>query len=813
MELNTAFYSALQEDVPDVYGVRRFTKTYKSLLNDGDLPFNEKWDETLSPWAIGKTGGNYDNDLIKKCWTFPDIDRIRFNPSAPDSNLIKRAPLYADSEYYPFWLQFQDGGQGSGYGYANWNERNAYDVTELPDTSSVKTNNYIATAFNYKRFVFLIEVYIYEYGEDNSDLTTQNYASGIWRNMSEISDSMYSEILNRQKAIGAIRFIPYYATAENNENSRVRINSTQFKPLCDFQPLDFFFGDEPYTTDYIDYTINSYAGIGSYTGNYGVTTTSLGMQQNSGFSYLCKYRWDWNWFFYDTLTSWGADWFQKSQTFQNFGTDSDYWYNNVFNGNDWQYVYFRQILSVDLLNSKDKIIDYIYTQAAYLGTFFTPNYTTAISGKTDGTDENMYIGVIGDNGITTGIYKHGSELPDVPQSEWVNPWDFSPFVPTPTDPNTYDDDNETIFNDVIIRPEFCTRYALTRIQLIHANSFLCSQISANVDSDFWSAQKLYVNNPIDVVQSVMLFPFDISRYQTDEAAYKDLTFGQLVDSGYSVQLNREQYCVINMGECTYYPTFGNSVDDFRNYPPYSTATLYIPYCGSVEIDPNLYMGHAIGVKIIVDMGTGSCLALILRDKLVVDSISGTMGITVPITGIQTQTLAAAERQAETQLKMARINGAFSVAKSVTGVSGGATTGALGGFMTGGLAGAIVGGVMGGVSQAVNGAQNIINSVEDVRNAQYNLEHVHVPYKTIGTATSTTSFANERKCRLIIRRPVMMNFDSVRYAHNTGYACLKTGVVSDFTGYTEFQTVDMSGVNATSTEKEMLFKLMQGGVFN
>lgn len=799
LELNTAFYSALQEDVPNVYGVRRFTKTYKSLLNDGDLPFNEKWDETLSPWAIGKTGGNYDNDLIKKCWTFPDIDRIRFNPSAPDSNLIKRAPLYADSEYYPFWLQFQDGGQGTGFGYANWNERNAYDITELPDTYSVKTNNYIATAFNYKRFVFLIEVYIYSYGEDNSGLTTSNYSYGSWHYMSDISDSMYADILSRQKAIGAVRFIPYYATNENNESSRVLINSSQFKPLCGFQPLDFFFGDEPYTTDYIDYTINSYAGVGSYSGNAGITTAALGMQQNNGFSYLCQYRQGWDWVFYDTLTSWGADWFQKSQTYQNFGTDSDYWCNNTFNGNDWQYVYFRQILNVDLLDTKNKIIDYIYTQAAYLGTFFTPNYTTATSGKTDGTDENMYIGVIGDNGITTGIYKQGSEIPDIPQSEWVNPWDYSPFVPTPTDPNTYDDDNETIFNDVIIRPEFCTRYALTRTQLVHAHSFLCTQIAANVDSDYWSAQKLYVNNPMDVVQSVMLFPFDISRFQTDEPAYKELTFGQLVDSGYSVQLNREQYCVINMGECTYYPVFGNSVDDFRNYPPYSSATMYIPYCGSVEIDPNLYMGHTIGVKIIVDMGTGSCLALILRDKLVVDSISGTMGITIPITGIQTQTLAAAERQAESQLKTARNSAIKQFAKGVGTI----------------IAAPVAGGVVGvaGMTAYQTTVGDIAQAKDTITKAQFNLEHINVPYKTIGTATSTTSFANERKCRLIVRRPVMMNFDSVRYAHNTGYACLKTGNVSDFTGYTEFQTVDLSGVNATSTEKEMLFKLMQGGVFN
>ena len=311
---------------------------------------------------------------------------------------------------------------------------------------------------------------------------------------------------------------------------------------------------------------------------------------------------------------------------------------------------------------------------------------------------------------------------------------------------------------------------------------------------------------------MLLFPFDISDYQTDEPSYTDLAFGQLIETGYSVQVNREQYCVINMGGCTYFPKLGNNPKDFRNYPPYSSAVLYIPYCGSVEIDPNLYMGHAISVKLIVDMATGSCLALIYRDNMIVDSISGTIGISFPITGIQSQTLAAAERQAEQQLKTARVNGAFNVANAITGVSGGAASGAAAGLMTGGLAGAIAGGIIGGTSKLVGGAQNVYNDVQNIKNAQYNLEHIHVPYKTIGTATASTSWANERKCRLIIRRPLMMTYDPETYAHNSGYACLITATVGDFSGYTEFQTVDLTGISATSQEKTQLYKLLQGGVF-
>lgn len=463
----------------------------------------------------------------------------------------------------------------------------------------------------------------------------------------------------------------------------------------------------------------------------------------------------------------------------------------------------------------DEIKSYMRTQLAYLGFIFTEWLDNARYGFNPNNASQYYVPEIDADGVTTGNYKPYPES-DYDNTDWttgvpdVTPYNPETDIPD-EDPNEYDD-NTTELNNVSIIPRFTTRYILSTNQITHAHGFLMSEISSNVDSDFWSSQMLYVNNPIDVVQSVLLFPFDISDFQTDEPSYTDLAFGQLIDTGYSVQLNREQYCIIDMGSCTYYPKLGNNDKDFRNYPPYSSATLYIPYCGSVEIDANLYMNHRISVKLIVDMATGSCLALVYRDNMVTDSISGTIGISFPITGIQSQTLAAAERQAETQLKMARINGAFTVANSVTGVSGGAASGAAAGLMTGGLAGAIAGGIIGGASKAVSGTQNIINGVQDIRNAQYNLEHVQVPYKTIGTATASTSWANERKCRLIIRRPLMLSYNDETYAHNCGYACLKTATVGEFSGYTVFQTVNLDGITATETEKAEIFRLLQGGVY-
>jgi len=78
------------------------------------------------------------------------------------------------------------------------------------------------------------------------------------------------------------------------------------------------------------------------------------------------------------------------------------------------------------------------------------------------------------------------------------------------------------------------------------------------------------------------------------------------------------------GFTDYFKHYNNFID----YQPYCTAELYIPYCGSVKIDPQQYVGHHLSVRYLIDFPTGACLALVYRDDLVVDSIAGQIGVTV-----------------------------------------------------------------------------------------------------------------------------------------------------------------------------------------
>lgn len=442
---------------------------------------------------------------------------------------------------------------------------------------------------------------------------------------------------------------------------------------------------------------------------------------------------------------------------------------------------------------KQDFIDYVRKQAAYLGFPFS-DYTYNLIDDPDKT----YIPEINSSGVTTGNYALANTQPEYINAEWTTDvYNRTPYDPSQDqgdDPNVYDD-NKTVLNPsgTNIYQKFSTRYLMTQAQLSSVASYLFNKISSESDSDFWSSSTLYVNNPLDVITQLTFYPIDLTNFQDD--VYRGNVILGSIDTEINTFINRKQNVIIDLGSCTYYPVYG--VNDFRSYPPYSSAQLIIPYCGSVDIDPNLYLNHTISVKMIIDTMSGSCLALIYRDEMVVDTLAGQIGINVPVSGIQSQTVASAERQAQSQLKMARLSSITQFATAAASIAGGFTMGT-------------------GAAAAVAAYQFTAGSgakaLENIENAKFNLEHIEVPFKQVGTATPSTSYANERKCRLIIRRPVMMDYDSSVYENTTGYACLESGTVSDFTGYTEFQSVKLDSIAATEAEKTLLNKLLQSGVY-
>lgn len=458
----------------------------------------------------------------------------------------------------------------------------------------------------------------------------------------------------------------------------------------------------------------------------------------------------------------------------------------------------------------DQFASYLKKQLAYLGFRFCVDAERL----NDSIDSQYYfIPEIDENGVTTGNYyaANSTEAQSLPNNNWTNDvYENTPYDGTDDeeddDPNDYDDSNTTILNPIASEygNEFQNAYVLSltagggAASLADVAAFLYSTAPTNSCLDDYLS-----SNPIDAVISCIMYPFRVNT-QVPTTGLPFVRFGKVTSELKALGYIQSQIQIIDCGECVYYPEYG--VDDFRSYEPYCDAELILPYCGSVKISPTaIYCKttqqnfHKIKVKYIVDLSSGACLACVFLDNLLIDTVNGQIGMTVPVTGVRSSDLQRDIFHKQTGLKQAANSGLSAIASAIFGT---ATSG---------------GGV--GTAQAlVNGALNIDSAATNYKAAEYELNHVQIPYSVRASASPLTDFANEQFPRLIIKRPVMLDYTPEIYAHSVGYACLITAEkMSDYGDaanpqYIECTGLDFTGFAGTETEKARLKNALEGGIY-
>lgn len=406
--------------------------------------------------------------------------------------------------------------------------------------------------------------------------------------------------------------------------------------------------------------------------------------------------------------------------------------------------------------------EYCRKQAAYLGCFFTDDYRTAIRGTL--TQEDMHLGVIDGNGVTHGEYVSGEDITKEKQWNWGDPIEDTPYDPDKKppgrDPNNYEDDPQSKFNwgnpiAVLGQTHYITdswslmrnfkvwtlrdsQWALQKSYEALHNSTESTSVSEdgtltvstttspNTQEFDRMAQYGAYSTSIDAIVSAIMFPFDLTKtaftstveefikigYSYHTSAFESAKYDE--ETGNWIYQNPikavKAYKVVGEelipavplvfgGSCTYFQEY----DSFLDYEPYCSAELYIPYCGSVKIDPKTYMGHAISVYYLVDFNTGACLALVYRDGLVMEQIPGQMGIYIPINAADTTDYINSMYQGQQTIKTAqKQNEASLVAGTISTGVGAVTSAAM--FATGNIAGGVV-----TAAQTLGGIFNTVNA--------------------------------------------------------------------------------------------------------
>ena len=458
----------------------------------------------------------------------------------------------------------------------------------------------------------------------------------------------------------------------------------------------------------------------------------------------------------------------------------------------------------------------IMQMAACFGIPFTDKDKTTF--PIDFIDNDLYLPIIDDEGITHGEYTHGAdnENNDLYDKDSIRDKDYDPAKPV--DPNIYSD--TTTFNTVDFRQAFTRRYILNATQVGELAGELWDAMATKdpdeLTSDF-TYDEFLTNNPIDCVVSLKYFPCTfadvapavvfLGKYQTNIAATALGTSVRIIDFD-PIQVWRH-------------------FDDFRDFEPYTQIQLYIPLCGVVDLQTAEVMGHYVSVKLAIDIATGAATGYVIVSKtgsggICIATVQGNAAIDIPVSGIQSANLQQAIFDSISNYMQTSIStgsytsGLFNSNPSKLGMLGNI---AMNKVSVGGVARGTQS-PMGAISTAlsfvdalnpVKMQQQVASSVLENSAAIYDLQHIQMPTRMIGSASPALSTVMELNCRMIIYRPITDENALASYADTVGFACMMSGVVGDFSGLT-VGTIDVSGINATDDEKQAIAAAFANGVY-
>lgn len=430
--------------------------------------------------------------------------------------------------------------------------------------------------------------------------------------------------------------------------------------------------------------------------------------------------------------------------------------------------------------NKEEIFDNIKREIAYIGLPFTSNGNDVPSKSF--SDPSVYLPKFDSNGITTGEYTNNlREKVNLPNFVWTNEIDsgYEYDRTTPKD-SKYEVTDEVNENGNIFPSSFKIYY--TNYNGIY--NFL-QAVENNLDTN------LTYEDVVRRVISLRSMPFEISTVGLNQESVK------LGEWDSQVQMYRGGEFHYNGARYIFGPVrIPRYYDNFLDYTPYTSITLYCPFCGTIELDNNIYIGHEVTVKMAQDINTGQVMAYVFVDGHLQDTMTGTGNQDVAFSGELLGTYAANQAR----LQYEKMNNVY------TGIN------AVLGNMAGAGISASFGNAMGVGTQIAMGAANSLKYWETHKYIKEQMERM-TPGRTLiqKGATSLSSNMEPYPSIWITRTRVIEDFNSTAYGHSVGFACWKSGKIKEFVGLSQFANPDLSGIPCTEDERDMIAEFLTNGV--
>ena len=317
--------------------------------------------------------------------------------------------------------------------------------------------------------------------------------------------------------------------------------------------------------------------------------------------------------------------------------------------------------------------------------------------------------------------------------------------------------------------------------------------------------KMLLENPIDAVISLSIIP-------CTPAAGQDVNVAVMyIPTGVYMPPVTEQYPLVDCGTYRLTEMYGSALD----YNPYTKVQLYLPYVGTVQLDTDEVMGKLLHVYYRIDVVTGTCCAYVKADDKVLYQFSGHCAIFQPVSAADfSGYLNAAITAAKTVAAVAAAGSAPSVAQTLVGAPTASMSGssssakwternpATGRQITSKTKEEERITENPGASFGEIATRGISNTVGAVQNSKTEVQHS-------GGFSGNTGFLAKRRPYLIIKRPRIAN--PKEYGKYNGYPSMMYLHLGDCSGYTQIQSIQLTGISATNPELSEINTLLTSGV--
>lgn len=355
---------------------------------------------------------------------------------------------------------------------------------------------------------------------------------------------------------------------------------------------------------------------------------------------------------------------------------------------------------------------------------------------------------------------------------------------------------------------FMTLYNITPTQLANFGSSLWTNFN-DIKNNPEFAENIYaisdsLTGTLDISQ-ILYFITNVRLYPFSMLSIPDLTtsgnnkiylgtgkVGLQVGNN-NVRILNSTVGILDCGSCRVTPL--TPYNDFRDY--YNTnITCYLPYCGTVELNPVEVINNTLQCYYAIDFYTGECTALLtlsdgLHNYLIAVS-NGTIGVTIPLSASNSAQLTS--RHMYDRNNTARL--------VVSGISDVVNAG-IGAYHSDDKVGAF-----GSIANGVLGLANKVISGSDLKADKIGRSAVLAP--SLSGGSGGASFILPDSVYLQIRRGTYSKPNN--YAKTVAYPLTKSGSLSTFSGFTICKNVDISSLNCTSEEQNEIKALLESGIY-